>query len=143
MILQAREAQQHNTYLTLLILTDGAIHDMSLTKELIVEASHLPCSLIIVGVGEADFTMMEELDCDGTLLRAPSGKIALRDIVQFVEYREATLKGNLAEQVLAELPDQVVDYAMKTGFQVNKMKAGFSQKMIGNITSAIAQQNVQ
>jgi hypothetical protein len=48
---------------------------------------------------------MEELDADGTFLKAPSGKIASRDCVQFVEYREAIKKGNLAEQVLKELPD--------------------------------------
>lgn len=58
----------NNTYQVLLILTDGAIHDMDVVKERIVDASGLPTSIIIVGVGEADFSMMEELDCDGSLL---------------------------------------------------------------------------
>lgn len=92
-------------YEVLLLLTDGVIHDMPQTKELIVQASNLPCSIIIIGVGTADFGQMEELDADGTFLKAPSGKIASRDCVQFVEYREAIKKGNLAEQVLKELPD--------------------------------------
>jgi hypothetical protein len=47
-----------------LILTDGVITDMDQAKESIVEASSLPLSIIIVGVGGADFQMMEELDCD-------------------------------------------------------------------------------
>lgn len=92
-------------YEVLLLLTDGVIHDMPATKELIVKASALPCSVIIVGVGNADFAQMDALDADGTLLKAPSGAIAKRDCVQFVEYREAITKGNLAEQVLKELPD--------------------------------------
>ena len=51
-------------YSVLLILTDGEIHDMEQTKDLVVDASVLPLSIIIVGVGEADFTSMEILDGD-------------------------------------------------------------------------------
>ena len=47
-----------------LILTDGAIHDMQETKDLVVEGSNLPLSIIIVGLGTADFSKMEELDGD-------------------------------------------------------------------------------
>lgn len=75
-------------YYILLLLTDGVLSDMSATKQAIVEASKLPMSLIIVGVGGADFTMMEELDGDDGLLRAPSGEPVKRDIVQFVPFRE-------------------------------------------------------
>ena len=46
-------------YTVLLIITDGVINDMAQTKEAIVAASDLPLSIIIVGVGEADFTNME------------------------------------------------------------------------------------
>ena len=46
-------------------MTDGAIHDMRQTKDMIFELSKLPCSVIIVGVGNADFSMMDELDGDG------------------------------------------------------------------------------
>ena len=37
---------------------------MSLTIDAIVRASHYPLSIIIVGVGGADFTDMNALDCD-------------------------------------------------------------------------------
>ena len=40
---------------------------MDQTKAAIVEASALPMSIIIVGVGGADFEMMEELDSDDKL----------------------------------------------------------------------------
>ena len=55
-------------YHVLLILTDGAIHDMKETKNLIFQLALHPVSIIIVGVGNADFTMMEELDGDGARL---------------------------------------------------------------------------
>lgn len=45
-------------YNMLLIITDGEIHDMEETKRIIVEASNLPLSIIIVGVGNEEFQMM-------------------------------------------------------------------------------------
>lgn len=70
----------------LLIITDGVITDMDATKRTIVENSNLPFSIIIVGVGGADFDKMDELDSDDSLLEW-NGKKAKRDIVQFVPYR--------------------------------------------------------
>ena len=64
----------------MLILTDGAIHDMGETIDTIIELSRLPCSVIIVGVGNADFSSMEALDGDGGRLRNHRGEAA-RDIV--------------------------------------------------------------
>lgn len=107
-------------YFILLILTDGIITDMPQTKEAIVNASSLPLSIIIVGVGNAEFDNMEELDGDVVRLSS-NGRYASRDIVQFVPFRDF-LKGNgdprtaglrLAREVLAEIPDQVISY-MKT-----------------------------
>jgi hypothetical protein len=74
----------------LLILTDGAITDFKDTKDVIVSLSNLPCSIIIVGVGNAEFREMEALDGDDGVLRNSAGRPALRDTVQFVEFRKAT-----------------------------------------------------
>jgi len=54
---------------------------MEQTKSLIVEASGLPLSIIIVGVGNDDFANMEELDTDKYLLTDYMGKTTERDIV--------------------------------------------------------------
>uniref|UniRef100_A0A8C7ZWQ5 Copine IVb n=1 Tax=Oryzias sinensis TaxID=183150 RepID=A0A8C7ZWQ5_9TELE len=75
-------------YFILLILTDGVITDMADTREAIVHASHLPMSVIIVGVGNADFTDMQILDGDDGILRSPKGEPVLRDIVQFVPFKD-------------------------------------------------------
>ena len=72
----------------LLLLTDGVLSDMGDAKAAIVAASKLPMSLIIVGVGGADFTDMNELDGDDGVLKSPHGEPACRDIVQFVPFRE-------------------------------------------------------
>lgn len=55
-------------FFVLLIVTDGVITDMDATKQAIIENSNLPFSIIIVGVGGADFDAMEELDSDDSLL---------------------------------------------------------------------------
>uniref|UniRef100_A0A8C7DSY4 C2 domain-containing protein n=1 Tax=Oncorhynchus kisutch TaxID=8019 RepID=A0A8C7DSY4_ONCKI len=99
-------------YFILLILTDGVITDMADTREAIVHASHLPMSVIIVGVGNADFSDMQMLDGDDGILRSPKGEPVLRDIVQFVPFKDFkhASPAALAKSVLAEVPNQVVDY---------------------------------
>lgn len=53
-----------------------------------MRASYQPLSIIIVGVGNADFTDMQILDGDDGVLRSPKGEPVLRDIVQFVPFRD-------------------------------------------------------
>ena len=48
-------------YNILLILSDGQINDMGQTVDVLVEAAKLPLSVIIVGIGKADFTNMNVL----------------------------------------------------------------------------------
>ncbi len=75
-------------YHILLLLTDGAINDMNATKDLIVECAKYPLSIIIVGVGNANFSLMNELDGDEVVLRNTRGEPSSRDIVQFVEFNK-------------------------------------------------------
>ncbi|NXT28344.1 CPNE9 protein, partial [Syrrhaptes paradoxus] len=51
----AAQVTDGSQYHVLLIITDGVISDMLQTKEAIVTASALPMSIIIVGVGPAEF----------------------------------------------------------------------------------------
>ncbi|KAL3205917.1 hypothetical protein MRX96_052914, partial [Rhipicephalus microplus] len=99
------------SYFVLLIITDGVISDMLQTTEAIVQASLLPMSIIIIGVGNADFTAMEVLDGDVVQLSSGSHQ-SERDIVQFVPLNKF-LQGagswqskqvRLAKEVLAEIP---------------------------------------
>uniref|UniRef100_A0A8C7EHA5 Copine 8 n=1 Tax=Nothoprocta perdicaria TaxID=30464 RepID=A0A8C7EHA5_NOTPE len=120
----ASSVKDGSQYFVLLIITDGVISDMAQTKESIVNASKLPMSIIIVGVGPAEFDAMEELD--GDVVRISSrGKFAERDIVQFVPFRDyIDRSGNhvlsmarLAKDVLAEIPEQFLSYMRVRGIK--------------------------
>uniref|UniRef100_A0A6Q2YYB6 Copine-3 n=1 Tax=Esox lucius TaxID=8010 RepID=A0A6Q2YYB6_ESOLU len=106
--------QQNNAsqYFVLLIITDGEITDLDETRDAIVKASRLPMSIIIIGVGEADFKAMELLDGDDGVLKSLTGEPVARDIVQFVPLRQFTNapREALAQSVLAEVPNQLVSY---------------------------------
>uniref|UniRef100_A0A3P8W157 Copine-3 n=1 Tax=Cynoglossus semilaevis TaxID=244447 RepID=A0A3P8W157_CYNSE len=110
--IQALQQQTANQYFVLLIITDGVITDMDETRRAIVNASRLPMSIIIVGVGGADFSAMEFLDGDDGILRSATGEAAMRDIVQFVPFRQFqnAPQEMLAQSVLAEIPGQVTGF---------------------------------
>ncbi|XP_040287811.1 copine-3 [Bufo bufo] len=108
----ASQQQTASQYFVLLIITDGVITDLDQTRQAIVNAAKLPMSIIIIGVGGADFSAMEFLDGDNGGLRSPTGEMAIRDIVQFVPFRNFAQapKEALQQSVLAEIPQQVVSY---------------------------------
>ncbi|XP_039890961.1 copine-8 isoform X3 [Simochromis diagramma] len=120
----AASVKDGSQYFVLLIITDGVISDMAQTKESIVNASCLPMSIIIVGVGPAEFDAMVELDGDEVRISS-RGRYAERDIVQFVPFRDYIDRtGNhilsmarLAKDVLAEIPDQFLSYMRTRGIK--------------------------
>jgi hypothetical protein len=84
-------------------------------------------SVIIVGVGHANFSQMENLDSDKSLLRDFRGNSAVRDIVQFVAYREYFKSGQSKEEaaekwtedILKEVPGQLVQYMKMNKIEPN------------------------
>ena len=117
---EIEEGQLYN-YHIIMILTDGMIDDMVETKDSLVAASFLPISVIIIGIGNGDFTKMDILDADVSPLYDSTGRKADRDLVQFVPYNQ--FKNNpqqLAEQVLEEIPRQVVEYFQHKGIEPNE-----------------------
>lgn len=67
---------------------------MDRTIDLIVGNSNLPLSIIIVGVGNADFSNMNTLDGDNGLFNS-KGQMANRDIVQFVPFNQVSGNSDL------------------------------------------------
>ncbi|CAH8381093.1 unnamed protein product [Eruca vesicaria subsp. sativa] len=112
MIASQSLAQGSRRYYVLLIITDGVITDLQETKDALVSASDLPLSILIVGVGGADFKEMEILDADrGDRLESSTGRLASRDIVQFVALRDVQHgEISLVQALLAELPSQFLTY---------------------------------
>lgn len=76
-------SQEKQNYTLLLIITDGCIDDMDSTISAIVTASTQPMSIVIVGVGRADFSAMNVLDGDRVKLKSGTTTCD-RDIVQFI-----------------------------------------------------------
>ena len=104
-------AENKMNYTILMILTDGIIDDMDETIDSLVEASFLPISVIIIGIGDANFSNMNLLDSDDDRLVDKNGRRADRDLVQFVPFKKFSYNGELlAKQVLEEIPRQVIEY---------------------------------
>mmetsp|Transcript_13222 Transcript_13222/g.21697 ORF Transcript_13222/g.21697 Transcript_13222/m.21697 type:complete len:594 (-) Transcript_13222:28-1809(-) len=88
-------------YTVLLILTDGVVNDLESTKKLIVKYRHLPLSFVIVGIGRADFTAMNEWN----------NQVDLRGRFTFVEFRTLQFDPEaLSRKALERLPEDVADY---------------------------------
>lgn len=89
-----------------MIITDGQISDIEATVDQVVYGSDLPLSIIIVGVGSANFDNMDRLDADEVPLYSQYYRRRMSaDIVQFVPFRE--FKNNpmaLAKETLEEVP---------------------------------------
>jgi E3 ubiquitin-protein ligase RGLG len=93
----------NRSYHILLIICDGEISNKQKTINAIVEASNHPLSIICIGVGKANFSIMEEFDDD-----IPKRKF---DNFQFVDFYK-TMKQCENEHVefskacMMEIPDQ-------------------------------------
>ncbi|XP_018022776.1 copine-8 [Hyalella azteca] len=118
----AARCNDGRSYQILLMITNGGVNDMDATKKAIVNAAEHPMSIIIVGVGKDDFNDLRELDADNKRI-SHEGKLAERDIVQFVELRKflppngpedrAAARSALAKAVLEELPGQFMEWMRK------------------------------
>lgn len=95
-------------YTVLLVLTDGAVSDVHATAECLKQISDSPMSVVIVGVGAADFSAMQFLD--------DSASHGTPDIAQFVEFnRHRHDRLALTAATLDEIPDQLVGYFTRKG----------------------------
>jgi len=120
-----QQSQAQQKYFVLCIITDGVINDMAPSIDAIVYASGLPLSVIIIGVGDADFSDMHKLDGDNMSLKSSVGVRGARDIVQFCAMNEfrgmqgEAYRTAVAHKVLEELPNQLVKYYKNVGIKPN------------------------
>ncbi|ETO08134.1 hypothetical protein RFI_29256 [Reticulomyxa filosa] len=114
-------------YFTLLVLTDDVINNFKEIKDLLYWANkYLSLSIIIVGIGLADFTQIEALDADSGALKNSQGEAAKRGIVRFVSLRDYskplrdanghvigftyTRSAELSKENLKDIPQQFMSY---------------------------------
>eukprot|EP01083_Nonionella_stella_P083739 231607_1 len=132
--------QNSQTYNILLIITDGVINDMQRSINAIVDATRLPLSIIIIGVGNANFDNMEILDADDNPLRhSETHRYMQRDIVQFVPFNEFKKlhMSAIAKETLEEVPGQVTSFMAMHNIQPNQPKHD-KQPTIDNIYGALS-----
>merc|ERR1712045_721935 len=97
-------------YTILLILTDGSVTDVQKTLSALNQVSGSPLSIVIVGVGGADFSAMQFIDDQGSPI----------DIAQFVPFNEyKTDAVGLSRATLEEIPNQLVSYFTRNGIEPN------------------------
>jgi len=95
--------RKERSYHILLIICDGEMNNKSETINAIIEASKYPLSIICIGVGGADFTVMEEFDDE-----IPQRNF---DNFQFVNFYKTMCQCEnqeveFAKNALMEIPDQ-------------------------------------
>lgn len=66
---------------------------------MVIACTNLPLSIIIVGIGNANFDNMNRLDGDSGLYGS-KGQRAARDIVQFVPYRDVQFNPDMLAKLL-------------------------------------------
>uniref|UniRef100_F1L3T1 Copine-8 n=1 Tax=Ascaris suum TaxID=6253 RepID=F1L3T1_ASCSU len=101
-------------YFVLLIVTDGCVTEPKKTLDAIVECSYLPISIVIVGVGQRDYSPMEIL-MSPTLKSSSSGRTLQREIVTFVPYEPTMPDSELVAKLLMNVPKQFVTWALLNG----------------------------
>ncbi|KAL2345739.1 hypothetical protein Fmac_007024 [Flemingia macrophylla] len=133
MAVQSFTSHNNTKYYVLLIITDGVVTDLQETINALVKASDLPLSILIVGVGNADFTSMEVLDADnGRRLESSTGRVATRDMVQFVPMREVQSgQISVVQALLEELPEQFLSFMQSR--DIKPLPSHFPQVSTSNI----------
>ena len=103
-------SQTQQKYFILLILTDGAVSDHAETVRALVDASELPLSVLIVGIGDGNFGRLRYMNGDNEL-EDDTGRLASREMCQFVSL--SSLANNstaLSQSLLAEVPGQMLEW---------------------------------
>ena len=96
------------SYSILLILTHGSVSDVNATKAMLKAVANAPLSIILVGVGENDFSAMKFLDDFQT-------REGGRDICNFVKFDAGQDRATLTRNTLYEIPSQLVSYFTDRG----------------------------
>lgn len=93
-------------YCVLLILTDGIVHNLAETKELVRRYNEfqLPLSVVVVGIGRADFSEFHAWNAE---------PLERRGRFKFVEFRQHQYDpDSLSREALLNVPRETVDYLL-------------------------------
>ncbi|GBG62042.1 hypothetical protein CBR_g28518 [Chara braunii] len=128
--------QREQKYHILLVVLDGVINDMEATWNALEEASQLPLSVVIAGVGDADFSSMEVLNEENRHSRTRQSEG--RNITRFVAMNQmADSDIMLASELLCDLPDHLVEFMRMRGIVPNQPTTAVSAEEIAHVNADV------
>jgi hypothetical protein len=95
--------EKGQTYSVLLLFTNSSPDDVSKTEDALKEVDDAPLSVVIVGVGDGDFSGSKQLE-------TCHEKFSGRDMVRFVPYKAGQDHDQLTEAALDPIPKQLETY---------------------------------
>jgi hypothetical protein len=107
---QKANAIGKQAYTILLILTDGSVSDVDATARCINQIKDAPLSIVIVGIGQADFSSMKFLDDH-------SSDVDITQFVVFDQHKHSST--SLTRATLDEIPSQLEAYFQRHGIMPN------------------------
>lgn len=106
---------EKGTYRVIVVFCDGAVHELGHTKQALRALSTKNVSVVIVGIGAANFGDMKDLD-DQT-------DAGYRDLTDFVAQREHLTPESMRAALLVELPVHVEEFMKQNGYRPEDLRA--------------------
>ncbi len=141
--------RQTGTYHILFIVTDGEVNDEGETEKAIVDASSLALSIVIVGVGDGPFDLMEKYDD-----HLPQREC---DNLQFVNYqkvldkamrKEVDVEVQFAVDAMQEIPDhyaylQKAGKLVRPGYDIGRFNSEWELKINNDLIKKAFDESLQ
>ena len=118
-VIETAQKQPNQYLITAILLANGRIADLPTAAAAIVEASQLPISLVILGIGDkTSLKNAENLSNEDFVLMSSGEKTMARNIVHFVNCTEImkniaaneNTRDHLRRNMLAKVPEQFASY---------------------------------
>jgi len=105
-------------YRVIVVFCDGAVHEIGATKRALRALSDKNVSVLIVGIGGADFGAMEDLDDQD------DDEVGIyRDLTDFVAQRKYPTPEAMRAALLTELPGHIEEFMKRQGYRPEDIKA--------------------
>lgn len=120
-----KEVSQCSQHYTIgLVIVDGIVNDVDHLIDVLVDVERSPLSIVVVGVGPADFRLMNELfSRNRRQLRSKGGKTASRINTDFLSLRRHAanpgVNDSMARDVFANISQQIVTFFKSKGIVPN------------------------
>ena len=108
--------KQEQVYYAVIVMVAGEVCDFEEVKEAIVELSHHPCSIVVIGVSDTTHEQFDELNAPGAL-KDRNNNACVRKMAQFIRLSDTLDKGDIAEQALMQLPKQMCQHLERVSFK--------------------------